>query len=369
MEQIQKITIDEEFRKLVPKPLDGEYMQLEENILRNGCREPLVLWQGILLDGHHRYEICQKHGLEYKTVNIDLESRGDAKIWMIHNQLGRRNLSRFQRIEMVNQLEAFYTTKGKENMSAGGSDKGLSKLSNLVNTRQAMATLAGVSEGTYSQAKEIIEKASEAEKQELREGKKSINRVFTLLESKKQQQMNKDLPKVSEPEGEFDVILCDATCTKEMSENIPMLDTVYVSDVEIIKIFAKDNCVLFLWATSSGLLEALKIMKFWGFTYQTLVVWNKQIAEKEIKGLVSQNELLLIGTKEYFVPPVVCKKIPYIYSEKCEEIGKKPKYYYQLIEEMFPNGKYFECFSSQKYNNKWSVDGNGDWKEENRKNF
>lgn len=85
--------IDKEFKSLIYALGERELEQLETNILAEGIRDPLVVWSGILLDGHNRYAIAQKHGLSFKTVEIELPSRDAAKLWIIKNQLGRRNLT------------------------------------------------------------------------------------------------------------------------------------------------------------------------------------------------------------------------------------------------------------------------------------
>jgi hypothetical protein len=85
--------IDQQFKELIPALSDDERKGLEENILQNGCRDPLVLWQGVLIDGHNRHEICTKHGIEYKTVSVDLPDRDAVIDWIERNQLGRRNLT------------------------------------------------------------------------------------------------------------------------------------------------------------------------------------------------------------------------------------------------------------------------------------
>jgi len=90
------IIIDEEFKSLLPA-LDKEtYAWLEENLIEYGCREPLVLWEGILIDGHNRYEISLKHGLPFNTVNMEFDSRDNVLIWIISTQVSRRNLTPFQ---------------------------------------------------------------------------------------------------------------------------------------------------------------------------------------------------------------------------------------------------------------------------------
>jgi len=91
-----EIIIDEEFQSLLPV-LDKEtYASLEDNLLRNGCMFPLVVWDGILIDGHNRYEICMNHGIAYTTVAKEFESRDEVLIWIVTNQVARRNLSPVQ---------------------------------------------------------------------------------------------------------------------------------------------------------------------------------------------------------------------------------------------------------------------------------
>jgi len=88
-----KIIIDEEFQSILPA-LDKEtYASLEENLLQNGCMFPLVVWDGILIDGHNRYEICMKHTIPFTTLSMEFESRDAVLIWIIENQVTRRNLN------------------------------------------------------------------------------------------------------------------------------------------------------------------------------------------------------------------------------------------------------------------------------------
>jgi hypothetical protein len=88
--------IDAEFAALVPPPSPDERAQLENNLLADQrCTAPLIVWKGpnLLLDGHTRLALCKQHGLPYKVVAIDLPDRAAALRWIIHHQLGRRNLT------------------------------------------------------------------------------------------------------------------------------------------------------------------------------------------------------------------------------------------------------------------------------------
>lgn len=105
------LTIDNEFQALIPQLTDKEYQNLEESILNEGCRDSLVLWNEIIIDGHNRYKICNKHNLKYATIGRDFNSRNDVCIWIIQNQLGRRNLPHFARAELGIKLKHFSKKK------------------------------------------------------------------------------------------------------------------------------------------------------------------------------------------------------------------------------------------------------------------
>ncbi|MDJ0574211.1 MAG: hypothetical protein QNJ65_03470 [Xenococcaceae cyanobacterium MO_234.B1] len=92
----EPLIIDPEFKSLIPPLNPDERLQLEENLKREGCRDPLVIWKGhnILLDGHNRYDLCSIHNIPYNTVEIELEDPKAVNDWIIYNQLGRRNLSK-----------------------------------------------------------------------------------------------------------------------------------------------------------------------------------------------------------------------------------------------------------------------------------
>lgn len=89
------IHIEAGFDSLIDNPTQEELRQLEANILEEGCLEPLIVWDGdwVLIDGHNRYRICQKHELPFKIILKPFANVVIAKQWMINHQLGRRNLN------------------------------------------------------------------------------------------------------------------------------------------------------------------------------------------------------------------------------------------------------------------------------------
>jgi DNA modification methylase/ParB-like chromosome segregation protein Spo0J len=85
--------LDPEFESLFMPLAADELAQLEASVLSEGIRDPLVVWGGVLLDGHNRFALAQKHGLEYAAREVALADRHAARRWIINNQLGRRNLT------------------------------------------------------------------------------------------------------------------------------------------------------------------------------------------------------------------------------------------------------------------------------------
>lgn len=108
--------IDPEFRALIPPPTPAERQQLEANLLADGCRDPLVTWHGVLLDGHTRFEICTARGIPFQTVEQSCADRNEALLWILQQQLGRRNLNDYQRAELVLRLEPLIAAQTRERM-------------------------------------------------------------------------------------------------------------------------------------------------------------------------------------------------------------------------------------------------------------
>jgi len=92
------IVVNEELKAYIDPLTPEEYEALERSILNEGCRDALVLWGDVLVDGHNRYGICQKHGLPFQTVqNTRFKTLQDVHLWMIDQHLGRRSISDYLR--------------------------------------------------------------------------------------------------------------------------------------------------------------------------------------------------------------------------------------------------------------------------------
>ena len=92
------IVVNEDLKTYIDPLTPEEHEALERSILAEGCRDALVLWGEMLVDGHNRYGICTRHGLPFQTVqNMRFRSIEDVHLWMIDQHLGRRSVSDFQR--------------------------------------------------------------------------------------------------------------------------------------------------------------------------------------------------------------------------------------------------------------------------------
>jgi len=145
-----EIIIDPEFSALIPSISPEELAQLEANLIKDGCRDALVVWAGenILLDGHNRKVICGKRAIPYRVRAIGLPDRDAAADWIDANQLGRRNLTPDQ----ISLLRGRIYNRAKKTKAEAGAIGGASKAQNDTcladDTAHRLAVQHGVSPAT-----------------------------------------------------------------------------------------------------------------------------------------------------------------------------------------------------------------------------
>lgn len=246
-----QITIDPEFKALIPPLAEDERKQLEENIKQDGCRDPLVIWKlptwipegsdrelklsepdetfyhegdrdqhlseswffecngipdeatdddwpAFLIDGHNRYEICTCLGIGFNTVEHSFADRSAAIEWIIRNQFGRRNLVPYIRTKLALRLEAEIAKRAKANQIASGKEfgKGCQKSDkpiDRVDTKKEIAKVANVSHDTVAKVKAIEAKAPEEVKQKLSTGEVSINQAYQDIKKQEKKQQHEEI--------------------------------------------------------------------------------------------------------------------------------------------------------------------------------
>ena len=111
---LYKLKILPEFKNLIRPLKKKEYLQLEANILSDGCRDPIVVWKRYIIDGHNRYEICMRHGIPFEILEMEFACKEAVLAWICANQLGRRNITEETRkflIGMQYETEKIAVTK------------------------------------------------------------------------------------------------------------------------------------------------------------------------------------------------------------------------------------------------------------------
>jgi transcriptional regulator with XRE-family HTH domain len=185
------ITINQELRSFIDPLTAIEYAALERSLLAEGCRDALVLWGEVLIDGHNRYDICRKHGIEFRTVqNTSFDSIDDVMLWVIDNHLARRSVSDYQRGVLALRKKEIVTARMAQR--AGEPDKATDEDAPQApesppwNTREEVAKAARVSSNTISQIERIQKAATPQLVEAVRSGTISINaaaNVASLPES------------------------------------------------------------------------------------------------------------------------------------------------------------------------------------------
>jgi hypothetical protein len=176
------IEIKEEFKKLIPALTAEEFKQLEENILKDGIRDSIVLWNNFIIDGHNRYQIAMKHELQFNCIDMEFEDELDVKIWMILNQLGKRNITNEQKSYLIGKR--YESEKQKH---GGQISKGIGKNFLPVSTAEKIGEEVGVSDRQVKineQFAQGIDKMSDELKQQVLQGNSNINKADIQLIAK-----------------------------------------------------------------------------------------------------------------------------------------------------------------------------------------
>jgi N6-adenosine-specific RNA methylase IME4 len=295
---------------LIPELAPEEFQQLESNILRDGCREPLSLWadgdEQVLIDGHNRHAICQKNNVAYQSTTIsDLPDRDSVKLWIEERQLGRRNLTDDQRAVIADSVRERRSDAAKKERAAeagkvGGNgrpkDSSLShtlsdKLSDnkpKQDTRVAVSKEARVPRRKLDTIAEVKRKAPElvprirAGSMSLADAKRQVRRADLT------QSLNSvEAIEAKKLAGIYDVAVIDPPWPMEKIErderpnqvrfDYPTMSIEAISEEvgnTLLKHLEADSHV-FLWTTHRFLPDALALLKGWGLKYVCTFTWHK----------------------------------------------------------------------------------------------
>ena len=190
----EPVNIDPEFQSLLPPLSAEEYKKLSCLCQKHGIQDNLKIWNGILIDGHNRYQIANEYGLNYEIEDMtgELPTRSAVVNWIIENQGARRNLTKSQLVRAWEQWEAERAKEAKERQAEAGGDKKSEKAKSLssnlnepieptdpIRTAAEVAEKIGVSENTYRDMKLITNEGTPEQVERMNQGGKGngVNRI------------------------------------------------------------------------------------------------------------------------------------------------------------------------------------------------
>jgi 16S rRNA G966 N2-methylase RsmD len=195
------LEVNEEFKKLIPPLSKEEYEQLETNCLNEGIREAILTWNGVIIDGHNRYEIAKRWNLDFQTKSKVFKDESEVREWMINNQFGRRNLSNYQRGVLALELESVFSKRAKEQQGKRADLLVNSPKSEPIDTRKELAKIASVGEQTIARVKVIESKATPEIKAQLSTGELSINQVYQEIKKEEKKEAKEEERRILAEEG------------------------------------------------------------------------------------------------------------------------------------------------------------------------
>lgn len=353
-----EITINPEFEKLIPNLSITELSLLETNLEEEGCRQPLVIWNGILVDGHNRYRLCKEKGISFQVIEKHFSSEDDAKLWMITNQLARRNLINVARLRLEDARQEILSKKAKENSLSNlkqfqAVDNQESTDSALVRCRdneeigkvsKEIAKRTGIGSRTvekynhlakYAEG-EILDQMCEGAFDE--EGKKmTIAREYNKLKKK---QRLEELRHKGFPLSKYRVIYADG---KSMS-----LDEMKRYPVNEL---AKESSILFFWTFVPHLKDSMDLLKYWGFEYARTLLWDF-VRPYEFGCTELTHEFLLVAHKGDWtgVVPENSQKLPSLFQKDRgdkDPYEARPQEYKEMIHKLYPSDIKVDLFSRE----------------------
>jgi len=402
---MDEIKIDKDFIRWIPPLKPEELEALKDSILRDGCRDPLVVWEetGLLLDGHNRFRICTENNIRFNVQLKSLPDRESALDWIDRNQLGRRNLTPEQmsllRGRRYNRLKKAVTNPN----GIGGKSGKIDEYQNepQQSTAETLSQQHGVSpatikrDGQYADAVEsvakiapefvpaketrqtviaaaqIVETIPEEAPEIIAYGEKEILAKARQIQSEKREQKRQviieKLESVQAIEaktvtGVFDVIVIDPPWPMQKIErderpNQSEFDypTMTESELGDLVIPCFDDCHVFLWTTHRFLPMAFRLIDTWGMQYSSCMTWHKN-GGFQVAGFPQLNCEFCLYARKGSPAFIDTKDFKVCFDGKRREHSRKPDEFYQTITRV-TSGRRLDMFTRETRDG-WTAWGN-----------
>jgi N6-adenosine-specific RNA methylase IME4 len=384
-----------EVANLFPFIEGQEFEDLVNDIRENGLQQPIWTYQGKIIDGRNRYRACLKAGVEPRYQEWD--GKGSLVAFTISLNVKRRHLTSSQLAIIAPEVERLLAKENKVGRPAKDTENcgNISTISGK--SRDHAADLLGTNSHYVTDAKRIEERAPDLidhikngtltipdakaiadlpkAKQEVvvqkaiqrkeEEGKRVSSAVRDAIweeEEKDRQTKIQQLLEHNEllrakraelPDGRYSCIVIDPPwemqkIERDVRPNQFAFDYPTMNEEELkafpLPALAADDCHLYLWTTQKHLPLALRLAEHWGFNYQCLLTWRKNVGFTPFSWMYS-TEHVLFCTKGHLPLLKLGKRLDF--EAKVREHSRKPDEFYELVKEVSP-GPRIDVFSREK---------------------
>lgn len=339
-----------------------EFAALVVDIREHGLREAIWLdGDGKIIDGRHRQRACDELGIQaaYRTWR----GEGSVLAFVLSLNLHRRHLTASQRAACAIDALPIYEAEARERQKVAGGDRksetyrggaeslgaGLPQPLRAAKSSENAAAGFGVSARYVSDAKRVSEARPDLLEQ-VKEGTVTLARAVTEVKREERQRAIPPAPTLADVTGPFAVLYADppwrydyAPAESRAIEN--QYPTLSVEDICALPVeaLAAEDAVLYLWATSPKLVEALQVMAAWGFAYRTCAVWDKGVIGMGYY-FRQQHEILLVGTRGHLPAPAPENRPSSVINAPRGVHSEKPAKVAELLEAMYPGLPKVELF-------------------------
>ena len=325
-----------EYAMLLPMLSSDEKITLKKHIQENGLLNPIVLYEGKILDGRNRYEICLELGITPTTK----EYSGDSPLaYVVGQNIERRHLSPSQKAAIAVKLEPMFAEEAKKRQATHKeADVYLSANLHQGKASTRASKVTGASTRNVQHAKRILKTSPDTFKQ-IEAGTKTINQAINEI-AKIEVRAKLDsvaVQEVKKTAGKFDVIVIDPpwpldffpreSAPNQVSLNYPVMT---LKEIENLTIPSSDDCHVFLWTTHKFLPFSFEILKKYGAEYKCTFVWHKN-GGFQVVGMPQMNcEFCLYGQigKPKFVD---YKSFNVCFDADRGKHSEKPQEFYDLL--------------------------------------
>lgn len=358
--------------ELFPLMQGREFDELVADVKANGLREPIWTYDGQILDGRNRWRACEAAEVAHRPMR---EYEGDDPVsFVVSLNLHRRHLDESQRARVADKLASLplganQYTKGSANLPTQKEAAELLNVSERSVRSAREVRTNGVPElgeavdcgvVSVSAAADVAELPPERQTEIVARGKKEILEAAKQIRAERQQERRLERisavasmaqPTPQLPTGRYPVLYADPPWRYEFAESesraienqYPTMDLDSICALNVSEV-ATDDAILFLWATSPKLAEALRVVESWGFTYRSSAVWVKPQLGMGYY-FRQQHELLLVATRGSMPAPAPEHRPRSVYESPREAHSAKPAAFYQFIESMYPTLPRIELFA------------------------